>query len=247
MKFRFFKSQIGCYLIKLTKALQSLKHCFFSSCLYPIGQKNLYLWIGLGKSYRSLLSPQRCWAPHRRYDPAEMLCAVFWETSYSDMMVYILCAFSVCIFLPVLLIFLGSLMTAAGLVPRWNTYKWVGWDWESFMKFFSVLRCSGPLKWSPPSSEPCVTIVPERDKNNIKTTTTTKTRRINMLTPSWGVIFFCFVFYKLWDKAMSETCNGNRWEAPPSLWLSPLNRSGYHLLLRMDGGPTLSFASWDAH
>ncbi|CAL8350230.1 unnamed protein product [Boreogadus saida] len=57
------------------------------------------------------------------YDPAEMLCAVFWETSYSDMMVYILCAFSVCIFLPVLLIFLGSLMTAAGLVPRWNTYN----------------------------------------------------------------------------------------------------------------------------
>uniref|UniRef100_A0A3Q3FVG7 Si:dkey-9i23.8 n=1 Tax=Labrus bergylta TaxID=56723 RepID=A0A3Q3FVG7_9LABR len=44
-----------------------------------------------------------------RYDPAEMLCAVFWENSYSDMLVYILCAFSVCIFVPVFLIFICSL------------------------------------------------------------------------------------------------------------------------------------------
>ncbi|XP_071390516.1 pinopsin [Centroberyx affinis] len=49
-----------------------------------------------------------------KYDPAEMLCAVFWESSYSDMLVYILCAFSVCIFLPFLLILLCSLLTAAG-------------------------------------------------------------------------------------------------------------------------------------
>ncbi|XP_014899522.1 C5a anaphylatoxin chemotactic receptor 1 [Poecilia latipinna] len=43
-----------------------------------------------------------------RYDPAEMLCAVFWESSYSDMMTYILCAFSICIFLPFLLMFICS-------------------------------------------------------------------------------------------------------------------------------------------
>ncbi|KAE8301137.1 hypothetical protein D5F01_LYC01298 [Larimichthys crocea] len=47
-----------------------------------------------------------------KYDPAEMLCAVFWESSYSDMLVYILCAFSVCIFLPFLIIFFCSLMSA---------------------------------------------------------------------------------------------------------------------------------------
>ncbi|XP_046901403.1 galanin receptor type 1 [Hypomesus transpacificus] len=49
-----------------------------------------------------------------RYDPAEMLCAVFWESSYSDMLVYILCAFSVCIFLPLTLMLLCSLLTASG-------------------------------------------------------------------------------------------------------------------------------------
>ncbi|KAM3865308.1 uncharacterized protein ACN63O_011008 [Diretmus argenteus] len=48
------------------------------------------------------------------YDPAEMLCAVFWESSYSDMLVYILCAFSICIFLPLLLVLLCSSLTAAG-------------------------------------------------------------------------------------------------------------------------------------
>ncbi|XP_029989535.1 opsin-1, short-wave-sensitive 1 [Sphaeramia orbicularis] len=47
-----------------------------------------------------------------RYDPAEMLCAVFWENSYSDMLVYILCAFSICIFLPFLVILLCSLLSA---------------------------------------------------------------------------------------------------------------------------------------
>ncbi|XP_076583804.1 uncharacterized protein LOC143319096 [Chaetodon auriga] len=50
-----------------------------------------------------------------KYDPAEMLCAVFWESSYSDMLVYILCAFSICIFLPFLLIFFCSLLSASGL------------------------------------------------------------------------------------------------------------------------------------
>ncbi|XP_015236339.1 PREDICTED: putative violet-sensitive opsin [Cyprinodon variegatus] len=47
-----------------------------------------------------------------RYDPAEMLCAVFWESSYSDMMTYILCAFSICIFLPFLLMLICSLRNA---------------------------------------------------------------------------------------------------------------------------------------
>uniref|UniRef100_UPI0037E7164D parapinopsin n=1 Tax=Semicossyphus pulcher TaxID=241346 RepID=UPI0037E7164D len=48
-----------------------------------------------------------------KYDPAEMLCAVFWENSYSDMLIYILCAFSVCIFIPFLLIFVCSLLSAS--------------------------------------------------------------------------------------------------------------------------------------
>ncbi|XP_045910202.1 parapinopsin [Micropterus dolomieu] len=47
-----------------------------------------------------------------KYDPAEMMCAVLWERSYSDMLVYILCAFSICIFLPFLFIFLCSLLKA---------------------------------------------------------------------------------------------------------------------------------------
>ncbi|KAG7235872.1 hypothetical protein INR49_002069, partial [Caranx melampygus] len=47
-----------------------------------------------------------------RYDNAEMLCAVFWESSYSDMLVYILCAFSICIFLPFLVILFCSVMSA---------------------------------------------------------------------------------------------------------------------------------------
>ncbi|XP_043100672.1 C3a anaphylatoxin chemotactic receptor [Puntigrus tetrazona] len=49
-----------------------------------------------------------------RYDPAEMLCAVFWENSYSDMLVYILCAFSICIFAPFLLIVSCSVLTCVG-------------------------------------------------------------------------------------------------------------------------------------
>ncbi|XP_036372552.1 beta-1 adrenergic receptor [Megalops cyprinoides] len=56
-----------------------------------------------------------------RYDPAEMLCAVFWESSYSDMLVYILSAFSICIFLPFLLIVFCSILTSAGR----------GWDCSS--------------------------------------------------------------------------------------------------------------------
>ncbi|XP_063076553.1 visual pigment-like receptor peropsin [Engraulis encrasicolus] len=48
-----------------------------------------------------------------KYDSAEMLCAVFWENSYSDMLVYILCAFSVCIFLPFLLMLLCSILSCA--------------------------------------------------------------------------------------------------------------------------------------
>ncbi|XP_035492964.2 visual pigment-like receptor peropsin [Scophthalmus maximus] len=56
-----------------------------------------------------------------RYDSAEMLCAVFWESSYSDMLVYILCAFSVCIFLPFLLIIACSLLSAAGCGSSCNS------------------------------------------------------------------------------------------------------------------------------
>ncbi|XP_077102618.1 galanin receptor 2b [Siphateles boraxobius] len=49
-----------------------------------------------------------------KYDPAEMLCAVFWESSYSDMLVYILCAFSISIFIPFLLILCCSILTYVG-------------------------------------------------------------------------------------------------------------------------------------
>ncbi|XP_059184543.1 galanin receptor type 1 [Centropristis striata] len=56
-----------------------------------------------------------------RYDPAEMLCAVFWENSYSDMLVYILCAFSISIFLPFLLIFLCSILSATGCCSSRNS------------------------------------------------------------------------------------------------------------------------------
>ncbi|XP_047668596.1 beta-1 adrenergic receptor [Tachysurus fulvidraco] len=49
-----------------------------------------------------------------RFDPAEMMCAVFWESSYSDMLVYILCAFIVTILPPLLLIITCSLLTGAG-------------------------------------------------------------------------------------------------------------------------------------
>ncbi|TRY89959.1 hypothetical protein DNTS_001680 [Danionella cerebrum] len=50
-----------------------------------------------------------------RYDSAEMLCAVFWESSYSDMLVYILCAFSISIFIPLLFIISCSILTWAGM------------------------------------------------------------------------------------------------------------------------------------
>ncbi|XP_033181047.1 galanin receptor type 1 [Mastacembelus armatus] len=56
-----------------------------------------------------------------RYDPAEMLCAVFWESSYSDMLIYILCAFSICIFPPYLLIIFCSLLSATGWSSRSNS------------------------------------------------------------------------------------------------------------------------------
>ncbi|XP_076831298.1 visual pigment-like receptor peropsin [Brachyhypopomus gauderio] len=49
-----------------------------------------------------------------RYDPAEMMCAVFWESSYSDMLVYILCTFSISIFPPLLLILSCSFLTSVG-------------------------------------------------------------------------------------------------------------------------------------
>ncbi|KAJ0051071.1 hypothetical protein NL108_012265, partial [Boleophthalmus pectinirostris] len=48
-----------------------------------------------------------------KYDPEEMLCAVFWESSYSDMLVYILCAFSICVFFPFVLMVLCSITSAA--------------------------------------------------------------------------------------------------------------------------------------
>ncbi|XP_029706476.1 red-sensitive opsin [Takifugu rubripes] len=58
-----------------------------------------------------------------KYDPAEMLCAVFWENSYSDMLIYILSAFSVCIFLPFLFILLCSLLSAFGYYPNYSEHE----------------------------------------------------------------------------------------------------------------------------
>ncbi|XP_028831602.1 C5a anaphylatoxin chemotactic receptor 1 [Denticeps clupeoides] len=55
-----------------------------------------------------------------KYDHAEMLCAVFWESTYSDMLTYILCAFSVTIFPPFLLILLCSLLFVAGYGRKCN-------------------------------------------------------------------------------------------------------------------------------
>ncbi|XP_056586411.1 melanopsin [Triplophysa dalaica] len=49
-----------------------------------------------------------------KYDPAEMLCAVFWESSYSDMLVYILCTFSISIFVPLILILFCCILTYVG-------------------------------------------------------------------------------------------------------------------------------------
>ncbi|KAM4750910.1 uncharacterized protein FYW61_005853 [Anableps anableps] len=59
-------------------------------------------------SIDSPMSKRRDRRRFQMYDSAEMLCAVFWESSYSDMMTYILCAFSICIFLPFLLMFICS-------------------------------------------------------------------------------------------------------------------------------------------
>ncbi|KAK1791900.1 hypothetical protein P4O66_013875 [Electrophorus voltai] len=49
-----------------------------------------------------------------RYDPAEMLCAVFWESGYSDMLAYILCTFSISFFPALLLILICSFLTSVG-------------------------------------------------------------------------------------------------------------------------------------
>ncbi|XP_062852361.1 beta-1 adrenergic receptor [Trichomycterus rosablanca] len=46
-----------------------------------------------------------------RYDPAELMCAVFWESSYSDMLVYILSAFGLCIFPPLIMILVCHLLS----------------------------------------------------------------------------------------------------------------------------------------
>ncbi|KAG9275607.1 beta-3 adrenergic receptor-like [Astyanax mexicanus] len=49
-----------------------------------------------------------------RYDSSEMLCAVFWESSYSDMLIYILCAITISIFPAMLIMIIFSLLTSLG-------------------------------------------------------------------------------------------------------------------------------------
>ncbi|XP_041839594.1 C-X-C chemokine receptor type 4 [Melanotaenia boesemani] len=55
-----------------------------------------------------------------RYDSAEMLCTVFWESSYSDMLVYILSALSICIFLPFVLICVCSALSAGSFCSSYS-------------------------------------------------------------------------------------------------------------------------------
>ncbi|XP_078146296.1 uncharacterized protein LOC139914572 [Centroberyx gerrardi] len=108
LKFAFITSSIGSIAILCVQRLMgaaSIGNAVFSAMVMAC----LASWV-TGVVFGSV-PVIYAWI---KYDPAEMLCAVFWESSYSDMLVYILCAFSVCIFLPFLLILLCSLLTAAG-------------------------------------------------------------------------------------------------------------------------------------
>ncbi|XP_068448065.1 galanin receptor type 1 [Clinocottus analis] len=80
-----------------------------------------------------------------RYDPAEMLCAVFWENSYSDMLVYILCAFSICIFLPFLLIVFCSLLNATGCRSSCNSDEEADLSTVSPLLVASYMLCYTPF------------------------------------------------------------------------------------------------------
>ncbi|XP_056266061.1 blue-sensitive opsin isoform X2 [Pseudoliparis swirei] len=113
-----------------------------------------------------------------RYDPAEMLCAVFWENNYSDMLVYILCAFSICIFLPFILIVFCSLLSATGFRSSCNSDDEADLSTVSPLLVASYMLCYTPfvasenfreaglaLLWtrSKPSAEPVLTSITRHD------------------------------------------------------------------------------------
>ncbi|XP_046726089.1 uncharacterized protein si:dkey-9i23.8 [Silurus meridionalis] len=80
-----------------------------------------------------------------RFDPAEMLCAVFWESSYSDMMIYILSSLAVTIFPSLLLIIACFFLTWAGygrtvpvrLICHLSRHCW----WELICSAILLLLC----------------------------------------------------------------------------------------------------------
>ncbi|KAM6939632.1 uncharacterized protein FYW49_008616 [Xenentodon cancila] len=106
LKFTFFTSSIGSIailcvqrLIGITSTRNGLFGVMVTGCLS--------FWL-TGFVFGSI-SIVFTWI---RYDPAEMLCTVFWESSYLDMKIYVLCALSICIFFPLLLIFVCSVLRA---------------------------------------------------------------------------------------------------------------------------------------
>ncbi|XP_036928067.1 parapinopsin [Acanthopagrus latus] len=108
LKFAFIASSIGSIAILCVQRLTGVVSTG-SACFVVVVTVCLASWV-TGVVFGSV-PVVYAWI---KYDPAEMLCAVFWESSYSDMLVYILCAFSICIFFPFLLILLCSLLTAFG-------------------------------------------------------------------------------------------------------------------------------------
>ncbi|KAL2097362.1 hypothetical protein ACEWY4_006569 [Coilia grayii] len=107
-KFTFMTSSIGSISILCVQRLMDIHST--GSCLSVIMALACFAYWLFGVVF-GLVPVVYDWI---KYDSAEMLCAVFWENSYSDMLIYIVCAFSICIFLPFLLMLLCSLLSAAG-------------------------------------------------------------------------------------------------------------------------------------
>ncbi|XP_035814466.1 kappa-type opioid receptor isoform X3 [Amphiprion ocellaris] len=115
LKFAFITSSIGSIAVLCVQRLIGM--AFRGSALFVVMVTAcLVSWV-TGAVFGSI-PVVYAWI---RYDPAEMLCAVFWEGSYSDMSVYILCAFSICIFLPFLLVFGCLVLSATGCGSSGNS------------------------------------------------------------------------------------------------------------------------------
>ncbi|XP_047008703.1 C5a anaphylatoxin chemotactic receptor 1 [Ictalurus punctatus] len=107
-KFTFITSSIGSVALLCVQqymGLLSTRGCFFVMLIVAC----LASWL-LGTVF-GMVPVIYDWV---RFDPAEMLCAVFWESSYSDMLVYILCAFNITMLPCLLLIIICSFLTWAG-------------------------------------------------------------------------------------------------------------------------------------